>query len=430
MYENCGNGTSGKLVQINNQQNESPRASSCIELSEIRKLDSLLNQCESISCDNLLLFDDLYNYELCKNYKRKSLSTTAINKVPPKNSIKRRTHKKLLGIRENDKKIIKFIDDKKAKLQIGDEDKSSLENLVNSSKVTQSCTNLVFKEIERCDKIIQTSSLDLDNNENKTKSVPATEPTTKACKSPIQKLNPNPTKPCQKTSQKKQCTCRDYMCETSLTIPQKTSQHPSPASLSSTATAKTNANPTATSKLINNKNSANAKKPSLIKRDNSSENNNNKSFSKFGRLTKQKNTMCDDDNDEHVERERSSENNRIININEACIEIIPISTDPGSPPTSPRFGTGTDAKSEKSETQSQKSKRSKFSPSFISRKLTSRLNSEEDNKGGACESLLGRNKSVEKKLPEPVETVCTFLFNISMIFFVRFCDFAYSSLLF
>lgn len=390
----------GKLVQIISCQNEGPRASSCIELSEIRKLDSLLNQCESISCDNLLLYDDIYNYDLCKNHKRKSLSTTAIDKVPPKNSIKRRTHKKLLGIREHDKKIINYINDKKQNLQYDDE-KSSSENHVHND-VTQSCSNLVCEENERCDKIIQTSSLDFAVDEVKV-SPP------KVFKSNLKKVQ----HPKASSIKKKRCTCRDYMCETSLTIPQKPIQNASPSSLSSVATY-------SNSTKLNNRHSTNAKKSSLIKRINSSEN--NKSFNKFGRLSKQKNTVVDDNDDTYdhhnVERVEHS-HNRIININEATIEIIPISTDVGSPSTSPRCVNGADVKSEtKSETQSQKSKRSKFSPLFISRKLTSRFNSEEDNYGGAKESLLGRNKSVEKKLPEPVETVCKFLMNI--FFSIRF----------
>lgn len=107
----CENDTRKLLLLGKSVSCDNLKANSCIELADIRKLDSLLNQCESISCDNLLLFDDIYNYDLCRMNRRKYASTSAINKILPKNSIRRRAHKKVLGIRESDTKIIKFLDD-------------------------------------------------------------------------------------------------------------------------------------------------------------------------------------------------------------------------------------------------------------------------------------------------------------------------------
>lgn len=414
---NNRNNTNSVGKNVDENDSGSPRASSCIELSEIRKLDSLLNQCESISCDNLLLYDDIYNYDLCKNYKRKYVSTTAINKVPPKNSIKRRTHKKLLGIRENDKKIIKFIDERKQLEKIDSQnDGEFCEKNEIATNTTQSCSNLP-KIL--CDKVVQTSSLDLCGSKKAALPNHMTKPKV-AIKSSLKKPSKEKSftiKSNKKTNKRKQCTCRDFVCETSLTIP---SQH---AQLSSTSLSSSATNPKSVlsapkcaKKLFTTPGSS-SEKPGL-----SSGALSNRSFNKFGRLTKQKNTIVDDtdvnENRSDADEKNFCETNRVININEKSIEIIPISSSPVSPPMSPRYhsnggtnpSTGHDNKSE-SETQSQKLKRSKFSPSFISRKLTSRLNSEEE-AGGAKESLLGRNKSVEKKLPEPVETVCRLIYFI------------------
>lgn len=329
------------------------RASSCIELADIRKLDSLLNQCESISCDNLLLYDEIYNYDLCAATKRKYVSTSALHKILPKNSIRRRAHKKVLGIRENDTKIIKLIDDKRQR----DEATATAGELTKCDDVTQSCSDLMqHQPINFCDKTIQTSYGDLYGV---------------ACNN-----QPQPTQDKRKKGKRKQCSCRDYenvnfICETALTTPPKNC---SPALLPKKS-------------LLHDKSST----------------------GRSSRFTKQKNLTVDDD--ECAANGNNSDGcheNRVININDKSVEIFPISLNSSySPGATPRGG-GIDAKSEKSETQSQKSKRSKFSPSFISRKLTSRLNSsEDDGAGGVKESLLGRSsKSVEKKLPEPVETVC------------------------
>lgn len=191
-----------------------------------------------------------------------------------------------------------------------------------------------------------------------------------------------------KKERRKQCSCRDYrsvnttktICETSLsTVPS------------------------------NSKSRAPQKRALRDEKSTSG---------KYNRLLKQKNTIIDDYDasgsglDGGSKHGEGCHEHRVININKS-VEIIPISLNSPycSRPTTPHLGTSSNLHHhdvEKSETQSQKSKRSKFSPSFISRKLTSRLNSSEldDGAGGAKESLLGRGKSAEKKLPEPVETVC------------------------
>jgi hypothetical protein len=387
MNSTLGPRMSGKSVSC-----DAIKANSCIELADIRKLDSLLNQCESISCDNLLLYDEIYNYDLCTATKRKYVSTSALHILLPKNSIRRRAHKKVLGIREQDSKIIKLIDDKRHRESgTGDdaendtggemmkccEVSSDTERLVDVGPDeddllrTQSCSNLLCQPlpastapspittINCCDKTIQTSYGELFGQaESVACKYLSTDGT---CNNQIQQ-----TQDSRKKTKRKQCSCRNYenvniICETSLSTPPK------------------------------------ASKKSLLqlKKEKSNEK------SSRSRLMKQKTSIMDDDECE----------TRVININEKSVEIFPISLNSShSQSVTPR-GTSTnlhlDSNVDKSETQSQKSKRSKFSPSFISRKLTSRLNSsEDDGAGGVKESLLGRSKSADKKLPEPVETVC------------------------
>lgn len=370
------NGRSHTLHQLGKSVScDCIKASSCIELCDIRKLDSLLNQCESISCDNLLLFDEIYNYDLCAASKRKYVSTSALHKILPKNSIRRRTHKKVLGIRENDTKIIKLIDDKRHRddmdveltsSKLSDLEKEAIvEAIVDDLLRTQSCTNLMHHQsptmtVSCCDKTIQTSYGDLFARPDTCRHLSS---------GGVGQLPDG-----RKKAKRKQCLCRNYenanfICETSLTTPSIV-EPPRPM-----------------------------KSLLQLKRDKSDD---KSSSGRSGRFTKQKNTIVDDDECELVNE------NRVININEKSVEIFPISNNSSfSQSVTPR-GTSTNLQvgEDKSETQSQKSKRSKFSPSFISRKLTSRLNSEDDGAGGVKESLLGRSKSSEKKLPEPVETVC------------------------
>lgn len=396
--------TSGKSVSCG-----CIKASSCIELADIRKLDSLLNQCESISCDNLLLYDDVYNYDLCAAYKRKYLSTSALHRILPKNSIRRRTHKKVLGIREKDSKIIKLIDDKRHR-EVDVEDVEADGELtkcceLNNDKCfeegvdllrTHSCSNLVqhptAKVISCCDKTMQTSYGELYGHSDGV--VCKHVSTEEACNNHIQQTQHK-----SKKTKRKQCSCRDYenvniICETSLNTPPNPIE---PIKAQSTQTSR---------------NSAQPKKSLLqLKRDKSDE---KSAGGRSNRFTKQKTSILDDD--EYGVNENININNlegchdRVININDKSVEIFPISFNSSySQSVTPR-GTSNnlhyDSNADKSETQSQKSKRSKFSPSFLSRKLTSRRNSEDDGAGGVMESLLGRSKSAEKKLPEPVETVC------------------------
>lgn len=400
--------TSGKSVSC-----DCIKASSCIELADIRKLDSLLNQCESISCDNLLLFDDVYNYDLCATSKRKYVSTSALHRILPKNSIRKRTHKKVLSIRENDNKIIKLIDDKRHR-------GTDVQNVEPDGELTKCCElnndkcvekdvdllgtyscssltqHLIIKEISCCDKTMQTSYGDLychsDNDE--CKHLPSDE----ACNNNhIQHTHYK-----LKKTKRKQCSCRDYeniniICETSLITPPKTIEPLKSQSTSASRSFKSN------------------KKTMLqLKKDKSDEKSESGRSSYF---KKQKTSILDDDEcdmNENVNGHNSDGcYDRVININDKSIEIFPISLNSSySQSVTPR-GASTnlhyDSNADKSETQSQKSKRSKFSPSFLSRKLTSRRNSEDDDAGGVKESLLGRSKSAEKKLPEPVETVCIYL---------------------
>lgn len=420
----------GKSVSCDNL-----RANSCIELADIRKLDSLLNQCESISCDNLLLYDDIYNYDLCRMNRRKYASTSAINKILPKNSIRRRAHKKILSIRESDSKIIKFLDDvrnNRPETDVEHFDQNPPQQLTSIGGNCESAENGSGDDImppkssydqnhgtiNCCDKNIQTSQIDLTAiatttnalNVAASNTIITTTPVTTAVKclcgrdDKSSSLAAATTKHVQdhhekvsssqsrKKERRKQCSCRDYksvnttnaICETSLsTVPPKAVKLPQ----------------------------------KRVLRD-------EKSISgKLNRLMKQKNTFVDDGDDEggngweagsKIGTADGCHENRVININNS-VEIIPISLNSPycSRPTTPHLGTSANLQSDKSETQSQKSKRSKFSPSFISRKLTSRLNSSEldDGAGGAKESLLGRGKSSEKKLPEPVETVCIKLYR-------------------
>lgn len=394
----------GKSVSCDNL-----KANSCIELADIRKLDSLLNQCESISCDNLLLFDEIYNYDLCCMNRRKYASTSAINKILPKNSIRRRAHKKVLGIRESDTKIIKFLDD--VRNNHSETDVENLPQQLSSSPTLSTngdaCEIVMMSPkssydqnhstINCCDKNIQTSQIDLTAI-TKSSLLNVTASTISPLKSTVVKClcgrddksastasvkytrdHHKKLSSSHKKIRRKQCSCRDYtnaICETSL---------------STTAS----------------KSSRVASKRAL--RD-----------EKYNKLMKQKNTFIDDydvggGGGGVGSSDDGCHEKRVININKS-VEIIPISLDSpySSRPVTPHLGTSTNLHQNdanltmESETQSQKSKRSKFSPSFISRKLTSRLNSTEleDGAGGAKESLLGRAKSTEKKLPEPVETVC------------------------
>jgi hypothetical protein len=485
---NSGNDTNHKLLALGKSVScDNLKANSCIELADIRKLDSLLNQCESISCDNLLLLDDIYNYDMCHANRRKYASTSAINKILPKNSIRRRAHKKVLGIRESDTKIIKFLDDKRnrdedvsyGKLtnccdlnndddvvveqqqqqqcdekggnegsetarQIGDDDdedireeqerssSSAIINIIDKNDSSDDATitidvfNLLEQELSSCyesphlishrspinccDKTIQTSYIDLYNPPQSSygecmcsseRKSPRNHHATAVVGRQGDKASGSRRE--REKERRKKCTCRDYrgvnsatICETSLSTgvqPKTTRSHP-------------------------------PKKSVLATRKERSED--RSTSGKYNRLMKQKNTIIDDDEcgsssagfgggggNKNGFNDGCHES-RVININQS-VEIIPISTvnSTYSQPTTPRLGTSTslhhDAdRSDTHSQRSQKSKRSKFSPSFISRKLTSRLNSSEleDGAGGAKESLLGRGKSIEKKLPEPVETVC------------------------
>ncbi|CAG9800325.1 unnamed protein product [Chironomus riparius] len=498
---NGDNDTNHKLQSLGKSVScDNLKANSCIELADIRKLDSLLNQCESISCDNLLLYDDIYNYDLCQTNRRKYASTSAINKILPKNSIRRRAHKKVLGIRESDTKIIKFLDEKRgnnhddsvaygelinccdSNVDIHDDiiDKDSEANDVNivtsspnrviDDKVNEGIENLHHlssstptppqllacydpnllmhrSPINCCDKTIQTSYIDLNNpqdddyvkcvcsnNETSISSSRCTPNHSPHIKH-VQNSNNNISserKYCKGAKERrKQCSCRDYksvnsatICETSLsTIPSHSHSHKnninaSNIKLTPKQRPSTKSTLAAASALLQTSPAIKLPKKSLLSKkdksdDKSSSFNNN---NKYNRLMKQKNTILDDDECCGGNGTNNNNNeNRVININQS-VEIIPISTMNSltySQPVTPRLGTSTSLHhdAEKSETQSQKSqksKRSKFSPSFISRKLTSRLNSSEleDGAGGAKESLLGgsRGKSIEKKLPEPVET--------------------------
>lgn len=385
------------------------KASSCIELADIRKLDSLLNQCESISCDNLLLYDEIYNYDLCAATKRKYVSTSALHKILPKNSIRRRTHKKVLSIREKDSKIIKFIDDKRHREpeDVGADGELTNYCELNNDKCcdgevdilrTQSCSNLMqhpttpTTTINCCDKTIQTSYGELYGH--------SVDILCKylapdgACNNQIQHTQDK-----RKKAKRKQCSCRDYenvnfICETSLTTTPNNIQEPP---------TKT---PASTTWLTAPGYSSSQPKKSLLKlkKDKSDDRS-----SRSKRFTKQKTSIMDDD--DGGSNSDGYHENRVININDKSIEVFPISLNSSYSQSATPRGTSNniqhDSKSDKSETQSQKSKRSKFSPSFLSRKLTSRLNSsEDDGAGGVKESLLGRSKSAEKRLPEQVETVC------------------------
>lgn len=474
-------GTSQKLHQLGKSVSyDCLKASSCIELADIRKLDSLLNQCESISCDNLLLCDEIYNYDMCTTTK-KYLSTSALNRILPKNSIRRRAHKKALGICENDTKIIKLIDDKRGAAASSTSQCNEVEHdfgnnnnnnndiddinptdveltesyMVNKDEllVTQSCTNLLHEQYPTetsscCDKTIQTSFGELNhsqksiaisckyllNDDGATMCMNVNNDRTNHpqdfMSTVADRINNNPQ--LRKVNQKR-CQCRKYeapsdgddenhnpngICETSLTTPPTRTlkstnrNHNQPKKLSTLLPISTVA-------------TSHQQKKSLLqlKRDKSPP-----SSGKSNRFTRQPNTVIYDDEQQQHECSASNLNhnngdsfeNRVININETSIEIIPISNNPSvySHSLSPK-GTSHnllhDGKSDKSETQSQKShkskQRSKFSPSLFSRKLTSRLNSE-DEAGGVKESLLGsRGKSSEKKLPEPVETVCIYFFD-------------------
>lgn len=378
------NGRSHTLHQLGKSVScDCIKASSCIELADIRKLDSLLNQCESISCDNLLLFDEIYNYDLCAATKRKYASTSALHKILPKNSIRRRAHKKLLGIRENDSKIIKLIGEQRQRedeaelTKLSEQEKEAIvEAIVDDLLRSQSCASLIHHQppISFCDKTIQTSYRDLyggrsDDNMGVCKYLSSDG----ACNSLIQQTHDSRTK-----AKRKQCSCRNYenvnfICETSLTTPSIVVEPSKP-------------------------------KKSLLQLKKEKSDDKSSAGRASGRFTKQKNTTVDDDECEAV----SGSDNRVININDKSVEIFPISNNSSFSQSATPRGTSTSLHvgEDKSETLSQKSKRSKFSPSFISRKLTSRLNSEDDGAGGVKESLLGRSKSTEKKLPEPVETVC------------------------
>lgn len=381
------------------------RASSCIELADIRKLDSLLNQCESISCDNLLLYDEIYNYDLCAATKRKYASTSALHKILPKNSIRRRAHKKVLGIRENDSKIIKLIDDKRHRDMADGEADGELTKCcgeLNAKCVeedilsTQSCSDFMHQPIATvtincCDKTMQTSYGDLYGHPEDVCKYLSTDGT---CNNQIQQTQDK-----RKKAKRKQCSCRNYennnfICETSLTTIPGTILEPTKA----------------VAPTWSSKNAMQTRKPLLlVKKDKSDD-----KSSKSSRFTKQKNTIVDDDecgaNESGIGSSHPDEN-PVININDKSVEIFPISLNSSYSQSATPRGTSNNLhhdyeKSDRSETPSQKSKRSKFSPAFISRKLTSRLNSEDDGAGGVKESLLGRSKSTEKKLPEPVETVC------------------------
>lgn len=454
------------------------KANSCIELDDIRKLDSLLNQCESISCDNLLLVDDIYNYDLCRTNRRKYASMSAINRILPKNSIRRRAHKIILGIRESDTKIINFLDgvrnctssetDANVVAIFPAIDLKVSANQMSQNFFSSNHTNVAQNWRNCCDKNIQTSHINLNTCTKSFSAIVATKATESEKSHKLSKATCTTTtssstmvtrclcgnnknssdakmaspknepdyyqkhhqqfyknhyleqqqQMSHRKEKKKQCTCRDYenvntICETSLSItPVPTTQ---------------SFRPTSAAVSIRQKNLRD-----VIAKEKSEE---KPTSGKYNRLIKQRNTIIDDEGKNEVNDDDGGIiigcnidssiagykngnvdgclENRVINVNKS-VDIIPISLNSPycSRAVTPHLGTNTnshhDAKSDKSETISQKSKRSKFSPSFITRKLMSRLNSNEidDGVSGAKESLLGRAKSAEKKLPDPVETVC------------------------
>lgn len=84
----------------------------CIALDDVRKLDSLLTQCESISCDNLWQHQELFYQEPTRPERRCS-STSALNEIVSENYKRRQTCKKLNVFHQNDGKlIIPFVENK------------------------------------------------------------------------------------------------------------------------------------------------------------------------------------------------------------------------------------------------------------------------------------------------------------------------------
>lgn len=369
-------------IQAKSASYDCMKANSCVELAEIRKLDSLLNQCESLSCDNLLQHQEVFYYESCSTTQRKYASTSALHKIYSNKTI--RAKKKIIGIREDDRKIFKPIRNERYR---------------ETSELETKCCSLC--EIKHIDKEMTTSQSCINsekkkNNESMTKTLGCSK-----CYV-FTKFSTNIVKNRCKNSERKHCDCQNnenenFMCETSLTTSNvcNTDEHMKPSSLSSTLNRKLSKK--ALFKMRKELSDETVKEISCNVRKNS--------------------TIVDSLEASIPGSNIFSAKFNVISVNDIDDKLVNI-----CPNSSYSLSRGSskinqhDIKSEKSESQSQRAKRSKFW----------KFNSEDDGAGGVKESLLKRSKSAEKKLPEQVETVsscfhlCVF---ISFFHILRFKGF-------
>lgn len=111
------NSQSHKLQPTKCESYDCVEASSLVELDDVRKLDSLLTQCESISCDNIMQHQDIFYYQ-CSMTERKYSSTSELYGNVSRSPIRRQGSKKLnlflegRSLKENKLKKVKSVETK------------------------------------------------------------------------------------------------------------------------------------------------------------------------------------------------------------------------------------------------------------------------------------------------------------------------------
>lgn len=326
------NSQSHKLLQTKCESYDCAEESSLVELDDVRKLDSLLTQCESISCDNIMQHQDVFHYQ-CSITERKYSSTSELYGNVSKSPI----------CRQGSKKLNLFLEDRRLK-----------ENKLKKVKS-------VVETKEDMATSLQLQTKQLDDETSETKCCLCSE-TSETYENNYKKL---------KTLD---CLERSCLCETSLTV----------ASISQ------NAKPSITSSITIPNNFT--RKPVLPTKQNTTtepvkskqNKDNNNLLHPLEALATIKNVNSDDNNSNHYK----------------SVDILRVPSNLSQPRKS-----APDIKNKQHDTKSVKSEISMRKANLKFWKF----NSEDDGAGGVKESLLGSKKSVEKKMPEQVETVSLYI---------------------
>lgn len=315
-------------IGVNSGKSESydcVEENSWVELADVRKLDSLLTQCESISCDNILQHQDVFYHEKCFIPERKYSSTSALYGNVSEN------FKRCQGSKKSDV----FLEDR-------------------SFKLIEKKLKKVKKVAKNKDEMASSMKLQAKYWDDKT-------PATKCDMCSETNINNH-----QKINNLG-CLERSCLCETSLTIP-SVSQTTRPSTVSSTPVS----NDFTRTPLVQMRQNSRIEQVRQ----------NNRNFqNKDIILVHPREALVTGNNKNNYETENNLR--------------IPSNLSHPRKPASDSKNNQHDNKSVKSETSMRKANNLKFW----------KFNSDDDGTGDVKESLLGPNKSAEKKMPEQVETV-------------------------